>query len=162
MTTHKASRIDMTLCNDDWNLTFPNTTVQHLPKFHSNHLPILTSYAGTQTEADISNAFRFEAAWLLHPQFQDFMAGNWDKEAMLISSLKDMASKMQQWKKEVFGSTYRKKKHLFARFQRITERLAIALNPGLLKLQIKLEKELDLILAQEEVYWFQRANEKWV
>ncbi|CAL1356849.1 unnamed protein product [Linum trigynum] len=161
-TTHRASWIDRTLCNDEWNHTFPNTTVQHLPKFHSDHLPILTSYTGTQAGVDTSNAFRFEAAWLLHPQFKEFMSGNWDKEAMLTNSLKEMANKLQQWKKEVFGSTYRKKKRLCARLQGITERLANSFNPGLLKLQIKLERELDLILAQEEVFWFQRANEKWV
>ncbi|CAL1384036.1 unnamed protein product [Linum trigynum] len=159
--TRKASRIDRTLCNDGWFLNFPNTEVLHLSKLHSDHLPILTSFVGQQASVN-SSKFRFEAAWLLHPQLGEFLDKSWDKEAPLPNSLKDMAEKLQQWKKDVFGSTHLKKRRLIARLQGVTERLANTFYPGLLKLQVKLEKELDLILAQEEVFWFQRANEKWV
>ncbi|CAL1405408.1 unnamed protein product [Linum trigynum] len=106
--------------------------------------------------------FCFEAVGLLHPHFKDFCSENWKKEAELTYSLKEMADKLSVWQRDVFGSTSRKKRRLLARLAGVTECLANSFSPGLLKLQIRLEKELDLIIAQEEVYWFQRSSEKWV
>lgn len=34
--------------------------------------------------------------------------------------------------------------------------------PGLLKLELKLKKELDESLNQEETLWFQKSPEKWI
>ncbi|CAL1365946.1 unnamed protein product [Linum trigynum] len=160
--TRKASRIDRSLCNVAWNSTFPNSSVQHLPKFHSDHLPLLTS-VGNQHNTDYGNRdnFKFEAVWLTDNKFKDFLAANWNKEIPLQQALKEVTPKLQQWSKEVFGSVNRKKRRLLARLKGITDRLAVSFNPGLLKLQLKLEGELDWVLAQEEIVWFQRAKEKW-
>ncbi|CAL1380726.1 unnamed protein product [Linum trigynum] len=150
------------MCNDKWNCSFPSTVVRHLQKFHSDHLPILTRYSVLSHHTADTEPFRFEAAWLLHPQFKDFVQASWNKDSAFQETLSDLVGKLQQWKTEVFGSTFPKKRRLVARLQGVTDRLANSFNPGLMKLQIKLEKELDLTIAQEELYWYQRANEKWV
>ncbi|CAL1407561.1 unnamed protein product [Linum trigynum] len=49
-----------------------------------------------------------------------------------------------------------------ARLQGTESRLADCFSAGLAKLHSKLEAELDKVLEQEELIWFQRAREKWV
>ncbi|CAL1368407.1 unnamed protein product [Linum trigynum] len=158
--THKASRIDRSLCNNLWNISFPNTLTQHLPKFQSDHLPVLSKYVMMTPSNSVSRPFLIEAAWLLHPQLNDFLQASWNTEAALPTSLVELGDKLQQWKTDIFGSTSRKKRMLMARLQGVTNRLANSYTPGLMKLQIKLERELDQVIAQEELFWFQKASEK--
>nr|GLL36006.1 uncharacterized protein LOC109174175 [Ipomoea trifida] len=35
-------------------------------------------------------------------------------------------------------------------------------NNGLIKLETKLRKELDDVLHEEEIYWYQRSREQWI
>ncbi|CAL1410321.1 unnamed protein product [Linum trigynum] len=163
LSTRKASRIYRSLCNAAWNLNFPNTTVQHLPKFHSDHLPILTSVQSHQDpNLSTTRSFKFEAVWATDDRFSKFLADNWSQDLPLQQALEAVTPKLMQWSKDVFGSIHKRKMRLLARLQGITTRLATSFNPGLLKLQIRLEKDLDEVLAQEELIWFQRAKENWV
>ncbi|CAL1370525.1 unnamed protein product [Linum trigynum] len=152
--THKASRLDRALCNDSWISAVPNTVVQHLPKIHSDHLPILATYSFQQVANGDAKPFRFEAAWLLHPQFNKFMEDSWLKDSNFCNSLNEMTGRLKDWHRDVFGSTFRQKRRLLARLQGVNTRLADSFRPSLLKLQIKLEKELDVIISQEEVLWY--------
>ncbi|CAL1379935.1 unnamed protein product [Linum trigynum] len=160
--TFKASRIDRSLCNSLWNATFPDTTVTHLPRIHSDHHPILTTVGNQGVNPSISRPFRFEAAWLTSDSFDNLIAGEWDHQAPLPVALEKLASNLNQWNKDTFGNIFYKKRRLMARIQGIQERVAMSFSPGLYKLQVKLEKELDQVLEQEELYWFQRSRESWV
>ncbi|CAL1375682.1 unnamed protein product [Linum trigynum] len=160
--THKAGRIDRSLCNSNWNLAFPDSSVHHLPRLHSDHLPILTSSSTLSNPHSTNKPFRFEAAWVLHNQFVDFFVDSWKNDLELHQALKDISPKLQHWNKAVFGIIYQRKKRLLARILGVQTRLASAFNQGLVKLQAKLEAELDLLPAQEQVIWYQRAKEKWV
>ncbi|CAL1395192.1 unnamed protein product [Linum trigynum] len=160
--TFKASRIDRSLCNSAWNTTFANTSIRQLPKLHSDHLPILTTYYAPQSVNCGVKPFRFEAAWLLHNNFSEFFAENWNIDGDLDQGLKDISNKLQEWNRLTFGIIGHRKKRLLARMQGVQLRIATSPSPGLFKLQAKLEKELDDLLAQEEVIWFQRAKESWV
>ncbi|CAL1400518.1 unnamed protein product [Linum trigynum] len=160
--SHKASRIDRSFCNTSWNVVFPDSSVLHLPKLHSDHCPILTSSTSRASLSGNNKLFQFEAAWFMNNQFADFFAGSWDCDAPLQQALKDLVPKLMDWNKSVFGIINHRKKRLLARIQGVQERLACSFAPSLIKLQAKLERELDILLEQEEVIWFQRAKEKWV
>ncbi|CAL1413222.1 unnamed protein product [Linum trigynum] len=158
----KASRIDRSLCNSAWNAAFANTSTRHLPKLHSDHLPILTSYSGLSYNDGGAKPFRFEAAWLLHNNFSEFSAENWNVDGDFNQGLKDISTKLQEWNRLTFGIIGHCNKRLLARIQGVQTKIATSPSPGLFKLQAKLEKELDDLLAQEEIIWFQRAKETWV
>ncbi|CAL1372533.1 unnamed protein product [Linum trigynum] len=66
------------------------------------------------------------------------------------------------WNATTFGNVKQKKKRLMARLKGVEHRLATCFTPGLAKLHTKLETELDKILEQEELIWFQRSRDDWV
>ncbi|XP_019157557.1 PREDICTED: uncharacterized protein LOC109154147 [Ipomoea nil] len=57
---------------------------------------------------------------------------------------------------------YNAKKHVLARIEGVQRSLAIHTNQNLLRLDQKLRKELEDILYQEELLWFQRSREVWI
>ncbi|CAL1354334.1 unnamed protein product [Linum trigynum] len=160
--SYKASRIDRSLCNTLWNSTFPDTTVQHLPRLSSDHHPILTSIGSQGVNVSFDRPFRFEAAWLSNNDFDTQVADGWDQQASLPVALEKLATSLSQWSKSTFGNIFHKKRRLLSRIQGIQDKVANNFSRGLYKLQTKLERELDQVLEQEEVYWFQRSREKWV
>lgn len=66
-------RLDRALCNAEWLITFPETIVKVLPRVKSDHRPLLTFLHGNQATVRGGGCFRFEACWLTHPAFKDFM-----------------------------------------------------------------------------------------
>ncbi|CAL1391746.1 unnamed protein product [Linum trigynum] len=161
-TTVKASRIDRSLCNPRWNLAFPNTSVLHLPRTQSDHNPILTMIQMQENSGPGSRPFRFEAAWLSDSRLQDLVSNAWDSLVPLPSALVNLAGTLQDWNVNVLGSIQQRKRRFLARIKGVEDRLAIQFSPGLAKLHAKLEAELDQVLEQEEMLWFQRARDKWV
>ncbi|CAL1402102.1 unnamed protein product [Linum trigynum] len=160
--TYKASRIDRSLCNIAWNSVFPNTVVRHLPRLNSDHNPILTSFASQGQSSNLSRPFKFEAAWLTSNTLLSTIAGAWDSSASLPDALSNLSSALQAWNREVFGNVQQKKRRLLGRIRGIEMRLSEAFHPGLAKLHSKLEAELDAVLEQEELIWYQRSRESWV
>ncbi|XP_019180350.1 PREDICTED: uncharacterized protein LOC109175534 [Ipomoea nil] len=68
--TFKGARLDRALCNVEWSLRFPNTTVNHLPRIRSNHSPLLISTASSSLRKS-SYSFKFNIAWAAHPSFHE-------------------------------------------------------------------------------------------
>ncbi|CAL1412960.1 unnamed protein product [Linum trigynum] len=160
--TYKASRIDRSICNLEWNEGFPNTSVTHLARLSSDHHPILTTVSNQGGSNLSMRRFKFEAAWFTHEDFLSFLADSWDPLNALPMALQDLSKKLQLWNTSNFGNVHQRKKRLVARIEGIERRLANSFSPGLLKLHTKLEKELDKTMEQEELIWFQRAREHWV
>ncbi|CAL1360485.1 unnamed protein product [Linum trigynum] len=109
-----------------------------------------------------AKSFCFEMAWLLHERVLFyFFTGAWNPDADLHQGLKDIASKIQERNKLTFGVIRHRKRRLLARFRGSKIVSTRPMPPRWLKLQTKLEKELDDFLAQEEVIWFKRGKENW-
>lgn len=71
--TFKSARLDRGLANDAWRLRFEEGAVRNLPKTKSDHCPILISTTGFAPVPTTIKPFRFQAAWLNHQKFQDFV-----------------------------------------------------------------------------------------
>ncbi|CAL1388052.1 unnamed protein product [Linum trigynum] len=160
--TYRASRIDRSLCNIQWNSVFPNTTVRHLPRLNSDHNPILTSFALQGQSPHSSRSFKFEAAWLTHKDFLNTIAGTWDSTRPLPSALHSLSIALQDWNRDTFGNVQQRKRRLLGRIHGVERHLSRSFSPGLAKLHSKLEAELDSVLEQEELIWYQRSREHWV
>ncbi|CAL1372535.1 unnamed protein product [Linum trigynum] len=81
--TYKASRLDRSLCNLRWNTSYPNTSVVHLPRFHSDHNPILTTVELQQGHQSLPRQFKFEAAWLTNDSLQEVVTESWNPSCPL-------------------------------------------------------------------------------
>lgn len=160
--TRCSARLDRALCNSEWGLRFSNAKVKHLPAVVSDHCPIFISPNGFVPLQAINRPFRFQAVWLTHETFQEFVHNKWAKTSPLVESLSTLAEALQVWNKEVFHNIFRQKRTLLARISGV--QVALANNPhrGLLKLEASLRRELDEILAQEELLWYQKSWVNWL
>ncbi|KAL8152822.1 LOW QUALITY PROTEIN: hypothetical protein V2J09_010582 [Rumex salicifolius] len=94
--------------------------------------------------------FLFEAMWLSHPQF---VSGR------VIRSLR---RPLGVSKRSFTFGIKRSSEKLLRRIEGIDKALADGASIRLLRLQSKLKMELEGILQQEELFWFQKSREKWV
>ncbi|XP_021858798.2 uncharacterized protein [Spinacia oleracea] len=106
--TRRSGRLDRTLCNSEWSLRFDTAKVKHLPSIHSDHCPLLLSPNGFAPTQSINRPFRFQAAWLRHETFSEFVHEKWNREEFLIPALAKLSEDLQQWNKEIFGNIFHK------------------------------------------------------
>lgn len=55
---------------------FPEASVFHFPRTHSDHHPILLCTGGFSLTL-VHKPFHFEAAWMTHEDFKGVVAGAW-------------------------------------------------------------------------------------
>ncbi|KAJ4839542.1 hypothetical protein Tsubulata_046678 [Turnera subulata] len=79
------ARLDRFLCNEAWRLTFPDAINRHLPRIGSDHCPILLR-DGCTPPPRAARPFRFQAAWLSHPEFTDFVTQSWNKDINMVDA----------------------------------------------------------------------------
>ncbi|XP_016652264.1 PREDICTED: uncharacterized protein LOC107881841 [Prunus mume] len=71
-------RLDRGLCNITWRHKFPEGFVRHLPRVKSDHYPLLISLNFAQYPHSEFKIFRFQAMWMLHQGFKDFVSAIWN------------------------------------------------------------------------------------
>ena len=156
--TFKSARLDRGLVNEKWRLKFEEGGLRNLPKYSSDHCPILMSTTGFAPVERAIRPFRFQAAWLNHDKFHEFVHRNWVSSAPIVPFLKDFARKIQTWNKEEFYNIFRRKSELWARLEGIQKRLAQGGQSHLIKLENKLRTEMERVLNDEEMLWFQKSR----
>ncbi|XP_019171055.1 PREDICTED: uncharacterized protein LOC109166615 [Ipomoea nil] len=156
--TFRAARLDRALSNIDWKLDFPNATEKHLPIIGSDHAPLLIN---TDKVAQVfrTKTFRFNMAWTTHNDFNKLVAQNWNNDLDLSTDNQNMAEALYKWNRESFGNIHQRKKRLLARIEGVQRNLARHNRADLLRLEKNLRGELDEVLYQEELLWFQRSRE---
>ncbi|KAL2896602.1 Schlafen family member 12-like [Bienertia sinuspersici] len=112
--TRKSARLDRVLCNNERASRFSAASVRYLPTIQSDHCPLLISPNGFVPLEALNKPFRFQAAWLTHEKFQEFMYSNWSNEAPLVPFF-ILFTQLQQWNKDVFHNIFREKRELMAR-----------------------------------------------
>ncbi|WRX27563.1 Reverse transcriptase domain - like 10 [Theobroma cacao] len=153
--------IDWVLCNTDWRLKFHEATVQHLSRIKFDHRPLLISL-GVRGVIERSLRFQFQATWLSHSKFNDFVKQNWEFSSDIQGALKMFSDSACVWNKEVFGNIFSRKKRILARLGGIERELEYRQSRYLQELEAKLRKEYELILQQEEVFWLQKSKANWL
>ncbi|XP_056691643.1 uncharacterized protein [Spinacia oleracea] len=156
--TYKAARLDRFMCNDEWRLRFDQGAVRHLPKSNSDHCPIIVSSTGFAPIPASIKPFRFQAAWMNHAKFDKFVETNWDKSAPIVPFQSKFAERLSKWNREEFHNVFRKKSELWARIEGVQKRQAVKWERKWVKLEAKLRKELDEVLHEEEMMWFQKSR----
>ncbi|OMO74200.1 Endonuclease/exonuclease/phosphatase [Corchorus olitorius] len=108
-------RIDRVLCNNSWKCLF-QAIVRHLPRIKSDHCPLLLDLNALQPPRPSLKPFRFEVAWKLHAEFQEFIKNTWvPNPTPITEKLLETSRALTIWNKEVFGHVIRQKKRLQAR-----------------------------------------------
>lgn len=110
VSTSKAARFDRALYDDVWRHLFPVARVKHLAHGHNDHCPLLLQLEEGRLEVLGMRPFRFEAAWILHAEFGDWLKRAWCGEKQLPSALRDILAKLKAWNKATFGNIFRRKR----------------------------------------------------
>ncbi|BFG35444.1 hypothetical protein CerSpe_217180 [Prunus speciosa] len=71
-------RLDRAISNVKWRRLFPDANVRHLPRTKSDHSPIKICLQSCFKANPLKRPFRFEAMWLKHESFDDFITETWD------------------------------------------------------------------------------------
>lgn len=154
--------MDRVLCCAQTRLKWQDARVTHLPFLSSDHSPLYIQLAPEVCQNARRRSFRFEAAWLEHPQFKELINTLWDRNISTREALKRLQGVLKHWNKEVFGDIQVKKEKLVQKLTGIQNRLDQYQTDDLLAEEEVVIKELDVVLEQEEMLWFQKSREKWV
>lgn len=106
--------------------------------------------------------FHFQAAWTTHAEFQNVVKDNWDVSKPVMDNIPRMTEAFKKWNKIDFGDIQKKNKRCLARLNGIQNKLMTNHDNGLIKLERKVRGQLNDILTQEELFWFQRSREEWI
>lgn len=106
-------RLDHILANEEWVNKFSNATITHLPKIYSDHNPILVKINNCFNYSN--KPFRLENIWCTRPNFINVVATNWENKK-LLEATKTFSKNIQIWGEIIFGSIFRNKKRILARF----------------------------------------------
>lgn len=140
----------------------PAATVRHLSYSYYDHCPIILDLHGHAQRRMGVRPFRFQATWLLHKEYSNWMEKEWLGGGDLLHSLKLFSEKVEAWNKDVFGNIDQRKRHLKSRLEGVVRALDAASTVSLIKLERKLKKEWMEVLIQEEVLWMQKSRVDWL
>lgn len=70
-------RLDRGLCNEEWRALFLEGMIQTLPYTYSDHSPFILHTMEIPNMNPSTKPFRFEAAWILDPSFENLVLTAW-------------------------------------------------------------------------------------
>ena len=144
-------RIDRVFINAEWNLLFPDASVQHLERAHSDHCLILLCLDKNH-DVKLPRPFRFQPMWLSHPTFSSIVREAWSSQIGLSRTVAIFTNKAKIWNKNTFGNLFHRKKRLFARLRGIQVALSTRPNGFLVELERQLRSEFHDISKIEEEF----------
>lgn len=157
-----ARKLDRALANPSWSSSFPLGFLEILCRLHSDHNPLLVRCGGLP-EVQGSRPFRFEAAWIVHDEYQDIVARAWSKgHDTPVASLHHVRDYSISFNEDVFGNIHRRKRKIKRRLQGVQRALERVDSVRLVSVEQQLQWEYDQILFQEELHWYKKSCEKWV
>ena len=159
--TFKRDRLDRALYNPEWRFLFEIAKVIHLPKLNSDHSPLPIRLREKRILPS-NTKFRFQGAWLTHPGLQKVVRDHRSNNLLLHENIPVMYVALDLWNKHHFGNIFQWKIRLWARLAGVQKQLSIQNSQKMLKMEKKLQQELETILNLEEIFWYKKSREKWI
>ncbi|KAL2997949.1 hypothetical protein AAZX31_09G069100, partial [Glycine max] len=110
-----AKRLDRVMSDIQWRLAFPEATMEHLVRRHSDHNPILLRCCNQVTTRG-KRSFRFQAAKCTYEGYAQVVSRAWNKErAEVFKALYNVSKETLVFNKEDFCSVIGMRKDIEAR-----------------------------------------------
>ena len=154
-------RLDRCFANSSWRILFPEASVHHLTRTHSDHCPVLLCLDKSPSLM-LPRPFRLQSMWMSHPSFSEVVDGAWLGTNPLQTKISVFTESAKVWNKEVFGNLVHKKARLEARLRGIQVSLALGPNSFLVNLEKQLRLEFLDILQLEEEFWAMKSRINWI
>ncbi|KAK4729525.1 hypothetical protein R3W88_022513 [Solanum pinnatisectum] len=147
-------------CNHEWLNLFPKSTVQHLPRTHSDHCPVLLNC--TKSVNKPNKIFRFESMWLRHPDFSNVVRKTWGNNKSYSNALENFTKATRIWNRKTFGNIFKQTKDVLKRINELQRMDENYKKPFHIYLEEKLIKEYNEILKREEEFWKLKSRVQWL
>lgn len=160
-----ASRLDRFLISDNAVHTGGEFLAHIVPFSGSDHWPIALHWNRPGTS--IKRPFRFEAFWLSHPKFNEFIQTTWQKCNPMVPTkmarfqmkLKMLKGEIKQWNKNTFGNILKEKEILIQEIKQIPQKIITeGRSEELMHKEQKAEQKLLERDLQEEILWRQKSR----
>lgn len=151
-----SERLDRVLADLDWTMENQDAKVFHLPRFSSDHLPIMLKLEANKRKPP--RKFRFENWWMLDEGFQVVCEG---------------LAGMEQRSWEALGEAFKRGVRGWLKTRKSPHNTLRGIEAEMMALhnlppdQVMRERENELqirhmnCLLMEEQYWYQRARVQW-
>jgi len=151
--TYIQSRLDRFLATNEWIQNYPNFNNKHLLKFKYDHCPILLEFSSF---FPCRNNYRhskrkFEQIWLTDDQHTEIVQNSWHYSTRTTKDrLQTTFHALYEWGSQKFGHILSKVKEAQTALQILNSQ---SNKPSILNNIKAKEKELDMLLEQEELWW---------
>lgn len=153
------------MANSTWKEAHPDFKVRHLPRYKSDHSPLLLS-CDAPSDANARrggrHGFRLEHMWLDHPNFVKILKDSW-RDTTMMDNFGEKVGKcgadLSRWASKEFGSVRRRKKKLTETLLKCQDGEE---NDQKRQPMQAAERELDHVLKLEETMWHQRSRVLWL
>lgn len=149
-------RLDRAMATVGWTGLFPKAAVYHLPRFNSDHSPILLMTKAKPVRR--RRTFRIENWWMQYPGFKEKCTDMMGDESVTweeaVSTLRQGITK---WERGV-PKPDKELKEIEGEMAQIQQ-----LNPDLMQREdeIRLQERYNEVLLRIESYWLQRSRLRW-
>lgn len=142
---------------------FPEAKTVTLAHPHSDHHPIMfKSDAGGIPDRHL-RPLRFEGAWLMRRDYQVIWENAWrGYDDDVVGAIERVTELSSEWNKNVFGNIFKRKRLLQARIKGIQNSVDYVSSGWLQNLEQVLLKDLNDVLNQEELFWYQKSRRSWI
>ncbi|KAL7246657.1 hypothetical protein ACSBR2_001707 [Camellia fascicularis] len=160
---HVRERLDRAVATVEWRTLFPKAQVFHELLFGSDHCPVvLNCYVPLKK---IPRYFKFESMWSTSPSCVDVIRATWGIRPVgspifqLVKKLQSCRDGLRAWSKEHFGHTQIQISKLKSELASLQAKPSSADN---LTHQSAVQRELEIMLAWEEMFLHQRSRVRWL
>ncbi|XP_065855885.1 uncharacterized protein [Euphorbia lathyris] len=152
-------KLDSAFGSTEWCNRFAQYSVINLIASYSDHSPVLVVLGG-RVRKKHKRRFRFDRAWVKESEFGELVSNVWvlNQGVDLSNRLRLYCIAMEEWGKNFKARFVRKIencKKVMAETRDCSDPVSVA---GYLKAR----QSLNLLLEQEETYWYQRAKAFWL
>jgi len=94
------------LYGTDIGLLLPNATVYHLLQNQLDHCPFIIDPNGYAPLEDIQRPFGFQATWLSHDKFKEYLYEHWNAHTSLYPLLQHLSDALKEWNRRIFWKSF--------------------------------------------------------
>ncbi|KAL4380663.1 hypothetical protein AHAS_Ahas04G0056000 [Arachis hypogaea] len=98
-----VKRLDRGISNLDWQITFPGAVIQHLPSLKFDHSPLLLRLTSQGALNEGRRSFRFLAAWLDHPDFDNVVNRGCNLQDSWNTCMEDFKQELKLWNHNILA-----------------------------------------------------------
>lgn len=163
-------KLDRVLMSFSWEDLYPLVSVRKLVREVSDHNPLLLSTGMEERSAPGQREFRFELSWLKNEEFFPKAKSIWEQVVraddpidILNIKLKRIKKYFKGWGSNRFGHSRKRKDEIKKELEEIEKLEEMGpLDPEIYEKRTLLCAEYNEILYNDELFWLQQSNERWL